>query len=52
MLHQHLDSVSSQAARIQQAADASSAPLAETEPAGDVDEKRTDLRRVIAYLQR
>lgn len=52
VLHQHLDSVSSQAARIRQAADASSAPSGETEPAGDVDEKLSDLRRVIAYLRR
>ncbi|TFY64347.1 hypothetical protein EVJ58_g2677 [Rhodofomes roseus] len=49
LLHQHLESVSSQAARIKQAAD-TSAPLAGE--ADDADTKVSELRSVVAYLRR
>ncbi|KAF9805161.1 hypothetical protein IEO21_09180 [Rhodonia placenta] len=51
LLHQHLESVSSQAARIRQAAD-SSASAVEGETSNDTDAKLADLRSVVAYLRR
>ncbi|KAI0736332.1 hypothetical protein C8Q72DRAFT_803970 [Fomitopsis betulina] len=49
LLHQHLESVSSQAARIKQAAD-TSAPA--TSDADDTDAKVSELRSVVSYLRR
>ncbi|KZT09250.1 uncharacterized protein LAESUDRAFT_545404 [Laetiporus sulphureus 93-53] len=51
LLHQHLDSVTSQAARIREAA-ASSAEVAETDSGDEADTKLAELRSVIAYLRR
>ncbi|KAL4250041.1 hypothetical protein ABKN59_004926 [Abortiporus biennis] len=51
LLHQHLESVSSQAARIRQAADSSSPPT-ETESGEDTDTKLSELRSVVAYLRK
>ncbi|PCH39913.1 hypothetical protein WOLCODRAFT_88363 [Wolfiporia cocos MD-104 SS10] len=53
LLHQHLESVSSQAARIRQAADASSVlGTADGESTDDADTKLSELRSVVAYLRR
>ena len=53
ILHQHLESVSSQATRIQQAADSSAATVtSEGETADDVDTKLSELRSVVAYLRK
>lgn len=53
LLHQHLESVSSQAARIKQAADSSSASVfGELDLADDADTKLAELRSVVAYLRR
>ncbi|KZT67236.1 hypothetical protein DAEQUDRAFT_729270 [Daedalea quercina L-15889] len=49
LLHQHLESVSSQAARIKQAADTSAPALAD---ADDTDAKVSELRSVVTYLRR
>ena len=49
LLHQHLESVSSQAARIKQAADTSTPT---TGDADDTDAKVSELRSVVAYLRR
>ncbi len=53
VLHQHLESVSSQATRIRQAADASLSHLSVqengTEEAGD---KQAELRAVVSYLRK
>ncbi|KAF4577004.1 hypothetical protein EYR36_004990 [Pleurotus pulmonarius] len=51
ILHQHLESVSSQAARIRQTADA--APASSDGEAGDdADAKLSELRSVVAYLRK
>ncbi|KAG9227404.1 Protein mlp1 [Pleurotus ostreatus] len=51
ILHQHLESVSSQAARIRQTADA--APSSNEGEAGDdADAKLSELRSVVAYLRK
>ncbi|KIM89473.1 hypothetical protein PILCRDRAFT_61094 [Piloderma croceum F 1598] len=53
ILHQHLESVSSQATRIQQAADASAATVTgEGETGDDADLKLSELRSVVAYLRK
>ncbi|EGN98500.1 hypothetical protein SERLA73DRAFT_169454 [Serpula lacrymans var. lacrymans S7.3] len=52
LLHQHLESVSSQAARIKQAADTSAAPHGENEMTVDADTKLSELRSVVAYLRK
>jgi nucleoprotein TPR len=52
ILHSHLESVSSQAARIRQAADASTAIPSETDSTADVDAKLAELRSVVAYLRK
>ncbi|EMD40194.1 hypothetical protein CERSUDRAFT_112402 [Gelatoporia subvermispora B] len=52
ILHQHLESVSSQAARIRQAADSSSAVAAEGDALEDADTKLSELRSVVAYLRK
>lgn len=53
ILHQHLESVSSQATRIQQAADSSAAAATtEGDPTDDVDTKLSELRSVVAYLRK
>ncbi|KAL6308319.1 hypothetical protein BKA93DRAFT_560042 [Sparassis latifolia] len=51
LLHQHLESVSSQAARIRQAVDASSS-LVSGEDSADQDTKLSELRSVVTYLRR
>ncbi|KAL0058021.1 Protein mlp1 [Marasmius tenuissimus] len=51
ILHQHLDSVSSQAARIRQAADSEVAADGEGQ-AVDSDAKLSELRSVVAYLRK
>jgi nucleoprotein TPR len=52
LLHQHLESVSSQAARIKQAAGSTSSVPGETETADDTDTKLSELRAVVAYLRK
>lgn len=53
ILHQHLESVSSQAARIRQAADSSATPpTGETEFSEDAETKLAELRSVVAYLRK
>ncbi|KAH7927786.1 hypothetical protein BV22DRAFT_1060287 [Leucogyrophana mollusca] len=53
LLHQHLESVSSQAARIRQAADSSAqGPSGDGEEGGDEDTKLSELRSVVAYLRK
>ena len=53
ILHQHLESVSSQAARIQQAADSSATiTIGEGETSDDVETKLSELRAVVAYLRK
>ena len=52
-LHQHLESVSTQATRIRQAADASVAPPAEGEEVvEDADSRLSELRSVVSYLRK
>lgn len=53
LLHQHLESVSSQAARIRQAADSqSNVSPAEGDASDDVDTKLSELRSVVTYLRK
>ncbi|KAI0693206.1 hypothetical protein BC835DRAFT_1276339 [Cytidiella melzeri] len=52
ILHQHLESVSSQAARIRSAAETSNAVSGEAEDAEDADTKVSELRSVVAYLRK
>ncbi|KAJ7432792.1 hypothetical protein B0H11DRAFT_2297225 [Mycena galericulata] len=52
LLHQHLESVSSQAARIKQAAETSASTSAEGESADDTDTKLAELRSVVTYLRK
>jgi nucleoprotein TPR len=53
VLHQHLESVSTQAARIRQAASSSSeAQATETEGSEDSDAKLAELRSVVSWLRR
>nr|UPW42857.1 nucleoprotein MLP2 [Hypsizygus marmoreus] len=52
ILHQHLESVSSQANRIKAAAASSSTAPTETEATGDADTKLSELRSVVAYLRK
>lgn len=52
MLHQHLDNVSSQAARIRQAADSSVGTPGEGETADGTESKLSELRAVINYLRK
>ncbi|KAJ6508423.1 hypothetical protein C8R45DRAFT_1069158 [Mycena sanguinolenta] len=51
LLHQHLESVSTQAARIRQAAE-SSTSAGEGESTDDTDTKLSELRSVVAYLRK
>jgi len=51
ILHQHLESVSSQANRIKVAAQSSST-VPEDDSAGDADAKLSELRSVVAYLRK
>ncbi|ESK95244.1 filament-forming protein [Moniliophthora roreri MCA 2997] len=51
LLHQHLEAVSSQAARIRQAADTTVAADGEAQ-GGDNDAKLSELRSVVAYLRK
>ena len=51
-LHQHLESVSTQATRIRQAADASAAQPAEEEIIDDADSRLSELRSVVSYLRK
>ncbi|KAJ7689165.1 hypothetical protein B0H17DRAFT_1012272 [Mycena rosella] len=52
LLHQHLESVSSQAARIRQAAESSTYASGEAESTDDTDTKLSELRSVVAYLRK
>jgi hypothetical protein len=52
VLHQHLDNVSSQAARIRQAADSSAGTPSEGETADGTESKLSELRAVINYLRK
>jgi nucleoprotein TPR len=52
VLHQHLDNVSSQAARIRQAADSSVGTPGEAEAADGTETKLSELRAVINYLRK
>ncbi|GJE88476.1 hypothetical protein PsYK624_045590 [Phanerochaete sordida] len=53
ILHQHLESISSQAARIRDAANSSAAPVSgEGDAADDADTKLSELRSVVAYLRK
>ena len=52
VLHQHLDNVSSQAARIRQATDSSVGTPGEGETADGTDSKLSELRAVISYLRK
>jgi 5-bromo-4-chloroindolyl phosphate hydrolysis protein len=52
VLHQHLDNVSSQAARIRQAADSSVGTPGEAETADGTEVKLSELRAVINYLRK
>ena len=53
LLHQHLESVSSQAAKIRQTAtDSGASPAAEGETSEDADTKLAELRSLVTYLRR
>ena len=52
LLHQHLESVSSHAARIKQAASTSNAESGEGDPMDDADTKLTELRSLVTYLRK
>lgn len=53
LLYQHLDSVSSQAARIRQVADSTTESTdGDADHGGEVDTKLSDLRSVVAYLRK
>ncbi|KAI0338862.1 hypothetical protein BDW22DRAFT_1362157 [Trametopsis cervina] len=52
ILHQHLESVSSQAARIRSAAEPSSSTQGEAENIEDADTKLSELRSVVGYLRK
>ena len=53
ILHQHLESVSSQATRIQQATESSATTITgEGEATDDVNTKISELRYVVAYLRK
>ncbi|KAG6330667.1 hypothetical protein ID866_8422 [Astraeus odoratus] len=53
LLYQHLDTVSSQAARIRQVADSSAESASgDADVSGDVDAKLSELRAVVAYLRK
>ena len=53
ILHQHLESVSSQANRIKAAAQSSTTPVqGEDETTGNADVKLSELRSVVAYLRK
>ncbi|KAG1780540.1 hypothetical protein EV702DRAFT_1078352 [Suillus placidus] len=54
LLHQHLETVSTQATRIRQAADSSATEgtSSDADVGGDVDTKVSELRSVVAYLRK
>ena len=53
LLYQHLDSVSSQAARIRQVADSATENTnGDADVGGDVDARSSELRSVVAYLRK
>ncbi|KDQ62646.1 hypothetical protein JAAARDRAFT_54566 [Jaapia argillacea MUCL 33604] len=52
ILHQHLESVSSQAARIRQAADSTTSAVTSDDSVQDADAKLSELRSVVAYLRK
>ncbi len=52
ILHQHLESVSSQAAKIRQAAESSASTSYVAEAGDDADTKLSELRSVVAYLRK
>lgn len=51
-MHQHLDSVSAQATRIRQAADAPVESNVEGETTDDTDSRLSELRSVVNYLRK
>ena len=52
LLHQHLESVSTHAARIKQAASSTAAESGEAEATDDADTKVTELRSLVTYLRK
>jgi nucleoprotein TPR len=53
LLHQHLESVSSQAAKIRQTAtDSGASPAADGDNTEDADTKLAELRSLVTYLRR
>ena len=52
LLHQHLESVSTHAARIKQAATSTAADAGDAESADDADTKLTELRALVTYLRK
>ncbi|KAI0357500.1 hypothetical protein OH77DRAFT_1435746 [Trametes cingulata] len=52
LLHQHLESVSTHAARIKQAASTATAESGEVEASDDADTKLTELRSLVTYLRK
>ena len=52
LLHQHLESVSSQAAHIRQAANSSATAQTEGDATTDSDMKLVELRQVVQYLRK
>lgn len=52
LLHQHLESVTSQAARIRQAADTDASASGDMDTSDDTDGKLAELRSVVSYLRK
>ena len=52
LLHQHLESVTTQAARIRQAADTEASGSGDVDTSGDADGKLSELRSVVSYLRK
>ncbi|KAI8994233.1 hypothetical protein BD414DRAFT_506685 [Trametes punicea] len=52
LLHEHLESVSTHAARIKQAATSTTSDSGEAEPSDDADTKLTELRSLVTYLRK
>ena len=52
LLHQHLESVTTQAAKIRQAADTEASGSGDVDTSGDADGKLSELRSVVSYLRK
>ena len=52
LLHQHLESVTTQAAKIRQAADTETSGSSDVDTSGDADGKLSELRSVVSYLRK